>query len=348
MDVKLVQIAAAERGLRDCIALQLKINGPRHPETLWEQTRLAVFLQSTARAAEAKRLLAQIQDAIQGKGGKDIVPMSIFTWADFARIELSRGDMPAAGQQLQRYLPELRSQYANSRSLAGGLLLEAEWLTDAGRFEEADADLAQALQVLRQSGGKLAQPTAENGCWLMRARLALARQQPGEALKALGQVRTPAQALPLALDELTASTLGALAKLEQGQASEAASDAQSVLEALKNSGLRDYFKALEAEALMTLSQAVLHEGDAGQARLNAEDALALRQATQQPASPFIAEAQLLLAQALIAEGRADRARPLMAEATSHLAAPVAPQFQATLKAAQAALSGKSKPRAHRR
>jgi len=120
--------------------------------------------------------------------------------------------------------------------------------------------------------------------------------------------------------------------LHQGRIEEAIASAQDALEQVVASPLRKYYPLLEADAALRLGQAQRAAGEPRSARANLEHALRLREANDDPKSPWLAEAQVIFADCLIDLGERKQAADLLAKAKAihaahdelgaHLAAPV--------------------------
>lgn len=118
------------------------------------------------------------------------------------------------------------------------------------------------------------------------------------------------------LEQLRAQVALAAAYLQQGEADSAANAARSALEHIERSSMRDYYQTLEADAALQLGRAQLRTGDLRSARINFGRSLSLRAANDQPNSPWIAEAQIALAECLIALGDETQARSLVKRAAA--------------------------------
>lgn len=219
---------------------------------------------------------------------------------------------------------DVRRQLPASLPLSRVLLLHAAPLAAMGRYEAAAQALGEAWRLWQAASGEGVDPAAGNRYPIERARLALARGDASAAEAALVQVVPPANAalLPLQLDQACADVLLAQARLQQQRPAEALLLAQRVLSAMRASPVRARFARLEAEAALRLGQALLRGGDARAARAALEQAVALRQASEAPGSPWLAEAQVALAESLLKLGDAKAARMLVDKAQAIHAANV--------------------------
>lgn len=136
------------------------------------------------------------------------------------------------------------------------------------------------------------------------------------ALATLGQVQDPRNAArpPLLLDRLHEQILRARAQLLLAQTAGAVQTARQALETLERSPLRRDFQTLEAEGALALGEALRRSGDLPAARAALERALALRTATDDPSSLWLAEAEGALAGCLADQGDGGRARTLLRSA----------------------------------
>jgi tetratricopeptide (TPR) repeat protein len=102
--------------------------------------------------------------------------------------------------------------------------------------------------------------------------------------------------------------------LQQDRIPEAIALAQDALGQVVGSAPRKYYPRLEAEASLRLGEAQRRAGDPGGARPNLERALHLRAENDDPASPWLAEAQIALAACLVDLGERRQAAVLLAKA----------------------------------
>jgi eukaryotic-like serine/threonine-protein kinase len=320
----LLQFDAAERNLRAALALAQRLSGESSGVALQTQAKLAGLLHGGGQRDEAGRLLAHAQAAI-ANNQPNAMPDAVGTVKRFAgwvaqgegRIAQSEGFLADEEADLRRQLPA-------SLPLSRVLLLHAAPLAAMGRYEAAAQALDEAWRLWQAVSGEGVDPAASNRYRLERARLALARGDASAAEAALAQVVPPANAaqLPLQLDQAYADVLLAQARLQQQRPADAIALAQRVLTAMRASPVRARFARLEAEASLRLGQALLRSGDARAARAALEQAVALRQASEAPSSPWLADAQVALAESLQKLGDAKAARVLIDKAQAIHAANV--------------------------
>jgi serine/threonine protein kinase/tetratricopeptide (TPR) repeat protein len=348
-EYKLLQLGEAERHFRECLSMARTMNGDRHPETLWMQIRTGVFLHDTGRRPEGRELLEEARSISHGGGGHETVEMSPFSLGDFAAVDLAEGRIEDAEPYLIDYLAHLRQQYAGSRSLARALALQGRLWTALGRYPEATASLQEALEMWHSAAGSGAAAGSDNQYLLAQARLALATGETTTALERLQGVtglNKPVQ-LPLWLDYLGAMSLRARAELHQGRLAEATEDAMSAATSLQQSPLRRFYPVLEAEVWLVAGQIEQATGQLGAARTHLVHALELRQANDDATSPWLAEAQIALADCLVEQAQIEDAKRLLSQArrilTGHKM--IGRHFSEQLQATEAHLEQKAARRA---
>jgi eukaryotic-like serine/threonine-protein kinase len=314
-------VAQAERHYREALAVSLERNGPNHGETLQSEVKLGAYLHATSRRVEGRRLL----ESAAAKVAPDAAPqppgyvVAVVSGIRGASL-LAEGALEEAERFIAVDVADARQHYPDSSPLASALRVQGSLYTALGRYDEADKLLIEAENIWRRIG-HAADPATNNRYLLERARLAIARRNPAGAIELLGGVVPPQYAarLPLPFDAIAASLLTADAKLRQLRFAEAAQSAQAALQPVQASPLRDYFGSLEAEAALRLGVAQHHMRDLSNARTNLERALKLREALDDPASPWLAEAQLALGACLADLNQRSAAATLEARARTILA-----------------------------
>jgi len=199
------------------------------------------------------------------------------------------------------------------------LRVQGALFTALGRYTDAGRALDRALELRRSALGSGAPPAAYNAFLLDQARLRLARGEAVSAVEALERVAPPASPtdLPRKRDAIAVQVLLSQARLQQDRIADARDAAARAVAEISASPLRDYLPVLEAEATLRLGQAQHRGGDAQAARANLERAVALREATGDPGlSPWLAEAQIALADCLLTLGRRADAKSLLASASA--------------------------------
>ena len=312
----LLQLADAERSLREAHDLGKRFAGEGHIQTIQTELLLGRFLYLTSRQPEARPLLRHALDTVQGEkiaSGELPEVMGYYGWS-----LLFDGRLADSEPYIAADVDDLRKNYPGSKPLTARLATQGLLYTELGRFEEADKVLREALETWRKSAGPTAVSATDNLYLLRQARLEIAMNKPAEALATLGRVGAPTYAahLPLPLDELNAKTLMAAAYVEQGKDTDAAAVAGAVLAKLRQSPLRNYYQTLEADASLWLGEAQLDSGDSMSARGNLEHALRLRQTNLNDVSPEIAQVEIALADCHIDLGDLETAKSFYAKAAA--------------------------------
>jgi len=102
----------------------------------------------------------------------------------------------------------------------------------------------------------------------------------------------------LRVQDVSRKTLQSEARLQQRRAPEAIALAQDAMDQIVASPLRPFYPRLEADAAMRLGIALRETGDADRARASLERAVQLREANDDPRSPWLAQAEAALAACL--------------------------------------------------
>ena len=116
------------------------------------------------------------------------------------------------------------------------------------------------------------------------------------------------------MDGTSANILRAEAYLHLNRTADALALAGEALDHIRRSSVRDYYQILEADAALRLGQAQQRAGDSKMARINIERAVKLREANDDAKSPWLAEAQVALADCLIDLGNRKEAHALIDQA----------------------------------
>jgi serine/threonine protein kinase/tetratricopeptide (TPR) repeat protein len=284
------KIAASEATYRRVLALTMQRNGAAHVDTLHTQVRFAWLLHRTARRDEAWRLLdAAVATLAQGQ----------YTPHPTRAVKTHQAQALLADGRYDEAEAPVDWIVADYRGVAGGkspllvacLRLQAEQRLGQGRLDDAARSLAEAESLMNAALSAEQRRVVANPIALAAARLALRRGQPDAALQALTRVAPRAGGGTLQPDALRAQIVRAEALLQQGRAAEARAAAQGALDTLAASGLRAYYPALEAEALLPLGQALAREGRAEAACAAFGSAVRLRAASLGERGAFMAEAR---------------------------------------------------------
>ncbi|HKP63094.1 MAG TPA: serine/threonine-protein kinase, partial [Polyangiales bacterium] len=179
------RLEAAERHLREALALSLRFNGPLSGSTLQTQSKLGGLLHATARREEGMRLLDDVAAKLIEKG-TNATPAAVGTSRRFRGVALlHEGRIAEAERSLAAEVEDLRASYPDSIPLSRALLLHAGPLLLLGRYEESAAAGDEALRLWQRCGGRSVQPHTYDPYHLQRVRLALARGDAAGARAAL-------------------------------------------------------------------------------------------------------------------------------------------------------------------
>jgi serine/threonine-protein kinase len=314
-------IALAEQMLRELLAATMQRNGATHIDTIHVLIRLAIVLHATERRTEARQLTDQALANLNA--GQLTVPSLVaYVQRNVSGWLFTDGRFTAAEQWTRDSLDQMRRNHSGTILLARMQLQRGAVLTELGRFDEAKALLDDALQGLRTAMGPALQPLGEHRFAYARARLMLITGQAQEAVALLQSLQAPldAAALPSPFERVRNRVLWSAALLSAGDTPGALAQAQQALKAVQTSPLRPYFSALEADAGLRLGQAELRAGRFAEAQVALTQAVALRSDLDHSESPWLAEAELALAEALAAGGARQRAAALVKQAEQRLAA----------------------------
>jgi eukaryotic-like serine/threonine-protein kinase len=343
--LKLVKIAEAERSLRLALAETRKRNGDLHVDTLQVETRLGAFLHATSRRIEGRQWLESAWHKLGRAPGTDSVNVVSPVRRNYAVSLMADGRLDEAQQLIIPEVAYLREHYSRGAAMANGIRTEGAVYAATGRYDEAAKRLHDAWDIWISTTGGVAEPVGNNPYLLEEARLFLARGDATAAVERLAKVASSKNAanLPLGVDEAAARILLSQASLQQGRVADAESNARQALESIAGSPVRDYFQPLEADAALRLGEAQQRAGDAKLARTNLERAVALRAANDDVTqSPWLAEAQIALADCLIELGQRESARTLIGKAAAIEAThrELGEQFRAPLRRVAARLTAR--------
>jgi serine/threonine-protein kinase len=331
----LLKIDEAEHDYRTSLDLSRKLNGESHRQTLQSMFRLGALLHATARIQEGARLQSRAVAAVDEDSARNGPEFRTLVRDAYGRSLLAEGRLEAAEPYLAAGVETLRNLYPASILLAQGLLRQAGLSAAQGRYEAAESALTEALSIRRRVGGKKKDPALENPYLIETANLALVRGRTRDAIELAQAVKTNldykrAQSMP---DDAAANRIVAAAARQEGRLEEAVESARSALDAVQRSAVRKYFETLEADAALALGDALRGSANPRLARQHLERALELRTLNQHARSPWLAEAQIALAECLLDLGERPAAMRLFREANaahaSHML--LGEQFRAPLR-----------------
>jgi serine/threonine-protein kinase len=310
-------IADAERNGREALQEAKALHGENHVDVIQCEMRLGRLLADTGRTREGMQLLAAAKRQVLVVRGPDDgfhTPQVLFQNGILliraGRLEDGLRDVEAAVANRRRNRP-------GTTPLAQFLEVAASAEIEMGRLAQAAKDLDEAQGIRSKAGQKLpSQPFDENV--VPRIRLALAQARYDRAAALLRQLSVPKAGAGLDLQSVYNALLTAEVELAAGKPADAIALAGAERGRIEASKLAVYYRSLVSQADFIEGSARLREGDARAATLLLEKALAERKQSLDPASPRIAEAQVVLAESRLAEGDVAHARELAAAASSIL------------------------------
>jgi serine/threonine-protein kinase len=337
---QLARVDDAEASFRRALEMSKQTWGEFNPDALQTQAKLGGFLHATGRRAEGSALLFAALGALGRTPGND-TPNAV------GAINFALGTALTADGRLKEALKfisagadDLRMGDRRLQPSVRTLIAQAELATARGRYEEAHAALDEADATWRSFAPDSRGPSA-NRLLFTRARLLLAQQCATDALPVLEALTLPSfgAASPLPTDEFIARLLRANAQLLLGRLEEARAEAQAALDTVQRSPVRAYFVDLEADATVLLAQVLRQQRDPTAGCTQFERALKLRETSHDPNSPWVAQAQIELADCLLDRRQRPQAQSLLAQARAiHARQPeLGAQFTGPLRDLQARL-----------
>ncbi len=330
----LLHLDAAEQGLRRALALSRQLNGAAGSGSLQTQAKLGGLLHWSGRRAEGLALLDEALATLRGEGTR-ADPNALAAVDRFRGAALvADGRLLEGEKHLAAEVADLRAHYPDSLPLSRTLLLHAEALTALGRYDASRAALDEAMRLWLTTSANVARPSMTNRYLLARARLFLDSGEPARALAELdGIAALDAGASDSErVDHIRTGAMRAQALLQQGAAAAALPIAQQAALAFEGLPLRQRLPLIEAEVQAQLGRALAATGNALGARVPLERALVLRREHGYASSPWLAQAQVALADNLLRLGERRSARELLARARELFAthAELGPHFTASL------------------
>lgn len=312
------EVSTAERYYRDILAESVRINGAAHIDTVHVETRFAAFLHDTSRRSEADEIRAAILRKISESKGGDNTAMLNAVRRNTGVTLLNEGRFGEAADWIATAVKTARSVYPNSTLLASALLREARLLRERGHYAVAATTLDEALSMQTAALGPGAAPATLSRFLLAQGQLSLATGETEAAIRHFSQVISleKQRDVRAPLDSIQAQIAVSAALTQNGQFEQSIEHAESALRDLNELGLVKYFQTLEADALLQLGRAQCASLNAANGRLNLQRSLNLRTANDHPSSPWIAEAQVALADCLLTLGDRTQARYLVQRAAA--------------------------------
>ena len=289
----------AEDALRRGLALYEELAGKDSSLTANAERELGGLLNDVGKRSEAVeryREALRIEENTHGAGDPDLV---INTLLDFAQLQLRRGAIEEVAALLPLALE--RGQAApismNARTIA--LHAQARLLAAEGRLGEADLTEAQAEELVIKTHGD--KNSAYAFVLVLQGNLALSHGKVAEATQIYQRVLSgwPASETELPLPYTQATWGLAQALLAQGQPDEAQRISQQLLDRLLALPQAPNLIDSEAGSRQWLGAALRRSGHAAQAESQLKRAVELREQLDDPASPWLAQARIELANDLI-------------------------------------------------
>ncbi|GIL05762.1 MAG: hypothetical protein BroJett031_22820 [Betaproteobacteria bacterium] len=295
--------------------------GNNSPTAIVALARAAQLHHSLGLRREARATLASALEQIVRIRGEDDSLFTAIVRTSAARAYLDEGRIQTASALVDKNADVLRKHYAGSSTLATALILQAATKLAAGRLNEAKSllDEAESLWLLATAGQ--ARPWRYNPMHILRARLALARNDDDAALESLARfvplpAEESAQPHPDAVEWRTLKALALLARGDVAQARLEATLAAADADAVTRRGT---LPSMQAEAALALGVVLLRMGDSRGALESVDKALAIRRANDVPDSPWIIRTLAFRGLCALRAGDGAAARAALAEAEQAIA-----------------------------
>ena len=176
-------VAAAEKLLRESLAIDRRVLGPTHAETANTFNNLAAAVELQGRLGEAQSLLEEGLQAARATLAEDHPRVLVFT-ANLARIRIARGDATGAEASLrqvlsarQRLYPADEWRIAQAQSLLGAALMARR------RYDEAEPLMLEAERVLKPLGSAQARERTANRARLVALYTAIGRPHQADVYR---------------------------------------------------------------------------------------------------------------------------------------------------------------------
>jgi serine/threonine-protein kinase len=307
------EVGTAERYYRDILTESIRINGAAHIDTVHVETRFAAFLHETSRRKEADELRAAILRKISESKGGDNTAMLNAVRRNTGVMLLNEGRFDEAAEWVTSAVKTARRVYPNSTLLAAALLREARLLRERGRYDVAATVLDEAMSMQTAALGQSAAPATLNRFAFAQGQLSLATGDAQQAIRKFSEVISleKQREVKAPLDSIQAQTALSATLTQNRQFEQSIEHAESALRDLNQLGLNVYYQKLEADVLLQLGRAQCGARNTASGRLNLTRSLNLRTANDHPSSPWIAEAQIALADCLLTLGDRTQAKYLI-------------------------------------
>jgi eukaryotic-like serine/threonine-protein kinase len=310
-------IVGAEKSARLALQVAIAINGEDHVDTLQTEMRLGRLLFDTGRTQEGMALLQSAkQRALKIRGADDPfhTPQAL----------LEHGYSQARYGLLEEGLIDMQAAIANRRRNRPGTIYLATMLEDAasalvelGRSAEALSYLDEASEI-KINGGVEPRTYPYNFLTGTRVRLALAVGDLETARRLIGALFVDAdESLGISFTSIEQWLFTAELALAEGQTSAAIELTRRVRDKVESTGFIEHLPFYTMRADLIEGNAALQSGQPDVALPLLQRSLSTRKNHLGPASPRIAEAQIVLAECYLALGDSKQAH-LLGDAASSI------------------------------
>ncbi len=308
---RLQDIAGAEKSARLAMQMAIAINGEDHVDALQTRMRLGRTLFITGRTQEGLALLLSAKQlALKIRGASDTTHTPI-ALMDYGYSQAQAGVLEQGLDDIQKAIALHRSSDSQS-SIFMATMLEraASPLSEMGRYAAAHAYLDEA-SALRMNARVKPRTSPFNMNTRARIRLALFEGNTRMAQSLLDELFVDSdESMGVSLTLVELWLLTAEVDLASGRNIPASELALRVRAKIQSSGQGTYHAFYAIRADLVAGAAVLQDGRPAAALPLLQQTLAAREKLLAPASPRIAEAQILLAECHLALGEVGPARSL--------------------------------------
>ncbi len=314
------RLPEAREAINQALAIYEFVLGPRHGTVAFAKTNLALIEASSGRRAEAESLLDQAVALAQDVFGAEARQVG-FPAAYAARIKANRGELEAAVPAYERALNVFaRNDPPSSLSVRAMRSEYAGVLIALGRTSRAKELLDQSQAAFDAAGDSTSVPAARMK--IVRAELAYALGDVQDGQAWLDRVQQQADASSATGSQVLPQFARVVARMRPDP-----ERAQAMLEQLRGADLLpsspdDLKVDIEDHARLAfaIGRLYLAVGRGDVARSWLTHAVALRERIDAASSPWLAESQVALAEALFAGGQGSDAIAMLDRAAAVQAA----------------------------
>lgn len=287
----LLEFAAAEDSLHRAVLAARKVNGDDHVDTLQTEARLGDFLVWSSRSADGLAHLEQAKEILlrTHRGDDPFYAPQVYVQYGWALAGTGRPE--DALVYISKAVEIRRKSRPGTQFLGQMLEDEVQVLVELGRYAEAGRLADEASEIAKQVHAPVIYNAVDG-----RARLLVATGQANDAEAALDAfhpvAREGATISPDALKLLVSRSEIALARGDAGRAIDLAAQVRTQLD---GSSARPYLKGTDSRAALAEGRGDLMLNRSTQALPLLQRAVELREATQDPLSPDLADARVALA-----------------------------------------------------